>query len=51
MKMPCKHITDTNKMVFKMGGLLCPKCRTIIHYAGSLEYTAELKRRRALTES
>lgn len=51
MKKPCKHITDTNKMLFKMGGLLCPKCQTIIHSAYSKEWLAELERRQALTES
>ncbi len=50
MKKPCKHETDPKKMTIKLGGLLCPKCRTIIHDAYSTEWKQELKRRRALTK-
>lgn len=47
----CRHETDPKKMTLKMGGLLCPKCRTIIYqpYVDK-EYDKELKRRRALSK-
>lgn len=43
MKCPkCK--TVNKKLILKMGGLICPKCRVIIYEAYSDEWYAQLEK-------
>lgn len=43
MKNKCIHEKDIKKLELKMGGLLCPKCRTILFYPGTKEFSSRLK--------
>ena len=38
----CKH-KSKKPLIFKMGGLICPNCRTVLHEAYSLQWLKRVK--------
>lgn len=43
MKNKCSHTKDIKKLIVKMGGLLCPKCRLILFYPGTKEFNSRIQ--------